>query len=133
MHANLPRPAASSCCLRRRLAAARSRRGGVCPKCNRALTSGVDCMHSVSLLIPLWWWSAICSTSTCAISPATIMFTDVPAAVNSQLLARSTLLVKPDDPSLRFSGRSIVYPNGSRSFDWAAQTIIVSITGMHEK
>jgi hypothetical protein len=38
------------------------------------------------------------------------------------------LLVKPDDPALTFSGRSIVYANGSRSFDWSSQTIMVTIT-----
>eukprot|EP01051_Picozoa_sp_SAG22_P017446 SAG22_NODE_2693_length_2307_cov_1.108696_1_plen_102_part_00 len=37
-------------------------------------------------------------------------------------------IVAPDDPALTFSGRAVVNPNGSRSFDWASQTILITIS-----
>ena len=37
-------------------------------------------------------------------------------------------MIHPHDPALRFSGRAVTFPNGSRGFDWAAQTIMISIT-----
>ena len=39
------------------------------------------------------------------------------------------LLIRPNDAAITWSGRSIVGSDGSRTFDWAAQTILLSISG----
>ena len=38
-------------------------------------------------------------------------------------------VVQPNNPAITWSGRSIVNADGSRTSDWAAQTILLSITG----
>ena len=40
----------------------------------------------------------------------------------------ATRLIPPDDAALTFSGRAHTYPNGSRLFDWAANTIMIAVT-----
>jgi len=41
----------------------------------------------------------------------------------------SLVVVRPTDPAITWSGRSVMNADGSRSSDWAAQTILLSITG----
>eukprot|EP00756_Hemistasia_phaeocysticola_P054932 Hpha_TRINITY_DN30847_c0_g1::TRINITY_DN30847_c0_g1_i1::g.155694::m.155694 len=73
-------------------------------------------------------FASVAFTAGASAPPDEFAIDVLPAVIGSD--NNSSVVVKADNVALQYSGRFITHQNGSRTYDWAAFTVLFRVTGV---